>query len=133
MVTSVPKNLSIKVNNAQLLMKTKPVSMDVRSREAVLETKTSPVRLEIQNRAFFDSIGLKSPESLMREDLQKSSDAVFQAAGECTREASAMMGPPWDDGGGHCPFTLFECAPAVSGAGTHRSAGASLGTRGRDG
>ena len=83
MVTSVPKNLSIKVNNAQLLMKTKPVSMDVRSREAVLETKTSPVRLEIQNRAFFDSIGLKSPESLMREDLQKSSGAAFRAAEEC--------------------------------------------------
>jgi hypothetical protein len=88
-----PASLGYEIKKAQLLYQTRPAQMDMETEKNGLKIRSSPVRLEIDNRAFFDSLGLKSYRTAAREAAQKGRQAALEATARYAREGSAMLGP----------------------------------------
>lgn len=89
----LPEPMKVVQQKAQLSITSERPKMDIETIKNGLTMKTSPVRLLIRNRAFFDSIGLKSMELVAKETVQSAESAVLEYMGKCTREGRSMVGP----------------------------------------
>lgn len=88
-----PTPLNIEFTRAKLLMQSHPARVSIETEKSGLNIENSPVRLEINNRAFFDSMGLKSNERLSLDFAEESRQAGYEATAQIAQEGDALVGP----------------------------------------
>ncbi len=85
--------LRYEITQAQLLCKTTPAEMTISVKREEMKMDRDPLQLEVDNRAFYDSIGIKSLRSQAQQMIQKGEKAALDKAGQYSNEKNAMMGP----------------------------------------
>jgi len=85
--------VNIKSTKAQLLQHSEPPQVKVTRQKGGLTMESHPIKLDIDNRAFFDSIGLKSTSALADENIAKGQKAVMDSMAEYAQEADIMFEP----------------------------------------
>jgi hypothetical protein len=75
---------------AQILMEYEPADLNIERRRNGLKIESRPIRFEIENRAFFESMGLKTIDSLARENISKGERAVEEWVTRHAREGDAI-------------------------------------------
>lgn len=85
--------LFYEITPAQLLYKHTPAQMQISVTHGQMQMEHEPMRLELDNKQFFDSINIKGIQSQANEQIQQGKDAALEAAGNYSREKTAMTGP----------------------------------------
>lgn len=84
---------NLKSDRADLLLHYEPPRALVERKRGGPDYESHPLKLDIDNRAFFDSLGLKSL-SLQRDELiAKSRKAALESAAQYTREGNMLAEP----------------------------------------
>lgn len=89
----MPSPMHIEFTRAKLLMQSHPARVSIETQKNGLNIENSPVRLEINNRAFFDSMGLKSTERFTQDYVEESRQAGLEATAQIAEEGDALVGP----------------------------------------
>lgn len=85
--------IQIQTQNAQLLMHRVPAQFFLETEKGGFQIESTPSEMQIDNRAFFDSIGLKSLATQASETVTYAKEAVFKAMERYCSEAAALLSP----------------------------------------
>jgi hypothetical protein len=81
------------ITPAQLLHETTPSTMQVSKTRGEVKIEHEPLKLTIDNRAYHDSIGIKTQATQAQEYAQKGAQAAKSATGKYAQEGDMMLGP----------------------------------------
>ncbi len=95
--SSYLSQINIRSTKARLLQQSKPPQLTVTRERGGFEMESHPIQLDIDNRAFFDSIGLKSINALAKENVAKGQKAVLDSMADYAKEADTMAIPHNND------------------------------------
>lgn len=87
----------IDTKKAQLQQNYEPPAVEVTRDRGSLFIDNPPVECDIDNRAFFNSMGLKSISALADDLIERSKNAVLQSEANACREADILAVPHNDD------------------------------------
>ena len=100
--------LDIETTKAKLLMKTTKTSFDIDVQKNGLQIENHPLKLDIDNRAFFDSLGLKSIDAFAKEYIEAGKQAALKATGRYSKEAEILS-----DGGTICDLAYIRTQKSI--------------------
>lgn len=83
----------IETEKAALLLHTEAPELRVTRERGGPEIQSDPIRLELDNRDFYDSLGLKSTETLAKELILRGRRAVLEGMGRAADEAKLFWQP----------------------------------------
>lgn len=86
-------SLEYDITRASLQTKTIRGKTDVHTEKGGLRITRHPARLEIDNKAFFESLNIKSAEKILKDSADLGKRAVMKATARYAAEGSAMLGP----------------------------------------
>jgi len=89
--------VNVNSTRAQLLQHTEAASVEITRQRGGLSIESHPLELDIDNRAFFDSLGLKSVSGFAHDIISKGREAVQKSMARYTEEADIMAMPNNDD------------------------------------
>lgn len=81
------------ITPAQLQYESTPASMQISKTRGEVKIEREPLKLTIDNRAYRDSIGIKSQATQAQEYAQKGAQAAKAATGKYAQEGDLMLGP----------------------------------------
>ena len=96
-VTMMVKPVPVSMKRAQLKMDITPPSHALSRERGGFAMKSDPIHCRIDNRDFYDSLGLKSLDTLTGELINHSEKAVLDAEAQSCREGDLLSSP--DSGG----------------------------------
>jgi len=85
--------VNIKTTPAKLLLNPEPAKLEITRDRGGLDIETEPIKLDLDNRAFFDSLGLKSISAFADDNVAKSQKAVLEVMARYAREAEIKATP----------------------------------------
>ena len=89
-ITSVPISVEIIVHRARLDYNTELPKVEVSRNKGGLKMKADPIKINLDNSRMFDSIGLKSIDTVAREFSQKSIKIGYQAIANIVQEGNQL-------------------------------------------
>lgn len=107
---SIPGPVKLKIEGARLLMEACPPRYEMSRNKGGLEINHMPPRLEIDNRAFFDSIGLKSLSALAKDLIEKSRRAALDGTERYAIEGDILAS---SGSGGIVPIALSRSSRSI--------------------
>lgn len=78
---------------AKLLLDSEAPQLSIHRQRGGLDIESEPIKLDLDNRAFFDSLGLKSVKSFADEIVAKGKKAIIEGMSECAQEAEILSKP----------------------------------------
>ena len=88
--------VNIASTKARLLQHSEAPKLEIARQKGGLKIEHHPIQLDIDNRAFFDSIGLKSITTLATDLIGRGQKAVFEGMAEYADEADMLSAPDGD-------------------------------------
>ena len=89
--------INIKSTKARLLQHSEPPRLTISREKGGLEIESNTIKLDIDNRAFFDSMGLKSNKAFAEEITSRGQKVVLESMGDSAEEADIMAEPHNND------------------------------------
>lgn len=86
-------SLKYEITKAQLLIKTIPPEIKVKTERNGYEMDGHPIKIQMDNKDFFESIGIKSVDKVLKESAEYGKQAVLKSMARCTKENDALLGP----------------------------------------
>jgi len=83
----------IETKHAKLLLDSQAPQLSINRQRGGMDMESEPVRLDLDNRAFFDSLGLKSAKAFADEIVAKGKKAIIEGMSECAQEAEMLSTP----------------------------------------
>lgn len=82
---------------AKLLLDSEAPRLSINRQRGGMDMESEPIKLDIDNRAFFDSLGLKSVKAFADEIVAKGKKAIIEGMKECAQEAEILSRPKNDN------------------------------------
>ena len=86
-------HVHIKTEEARLLLHMETPELSITRERGGPEMQSDPIRLHLDNRDFFDSLGLKSTETLADELIARGKRAVLEGMRRCAKEGELFRQP----------------------------------------
>jgi hypothetical protein len=92
-VSMFTEPVRIRTHRAALLIDQENPSYRLERDRGGFEMKSDPIRMELDNRAFFDSLGLKSIGGLADDLVQRGKEAALESTARYCREGDLLANP----------------------------------------
>jgi len=86
-------HVKIKTEKARVLLDSEPPKLEITRKRGGFGMESHPIQLDIDNRAFFDSMGLKSISALADDMVTRSKKAVLDSIARYGQEAELLGSP----------------------------------------
>lgn len=85
--------LRYEITDAQLLMKSTPPEMKVETEKNGYQIEHHPIQMKLDNSDFFESIGIKSLDNVLKDAAEYGKQAVIKSMQRYADEKNAVLGP----------------------------------------
>lgn len=90
-ISSVPISVEITVNRAKLQYNNQLPKVQISRERGGFQMEAEPIRMKMDSTKMHDSIGLKSPDSLMRDCKSESMKITYQAIASMVQDGNRLM------------------------------------------
>lgn len=90
-ISSVPISVEITVNRARLQYNNQLPKVQVTRERGGFQMEAEPIRMNMDSTKMRDSIGLKSPDTLMRDCKSESMKITYQAIASMVQDGNRLM------------------------------------------
>lgn len=88
-----PVSLRYEITDAQLIINKIPAEIKVETVRHGYEMKSHPIKIQINNKGFFESLGIKSSDKILKDAAQRGQEAVYDFMKKRDEEKNAALGP----------------------------------------